>query len=739
MSKITSIVTNFTAGEFSPQLYGRVDIAKYFNAVETLENFFIQPYGGIVRRPGTVHVAEVKDSSKITRLIPFQFSTDQAYVLEFGDQYIRFYMDNGAVVETATTITGVTQANPAVVTTSAPHGYSNGDEIFISGVVGMTEINSKRFIAANVGAATFELTGIDSTAYIAYTSGGTAEKIYEIATTFLEADLADIQYAQSADVLFLVHPNYKPKRLSRTGHTSWTLADIAFAGGPFMPDNVDATKTLNPSVTVGAGTLTAVGHTPFTADHVGSFWKVGGLVASVQGYVEVTGFTSSTLVSITVKETLDAIGATSSWAEGSWSDERGYPQTVTFFEQRWYVGGSPSESQTIWGSVIETYDDFTAGANDDDAVVYTIATEQVNAIRWLSAGKGLAVGTAGGVFILSSGSDTLTVTPSNILVHRETTYGAMKLLPKRVGEYVYYFQRDQRTLREFSYNIDIDGHRALDETILAEHITRPAIVDLTYQQAPLNILWAVRSDGEIACLTRQIEQDVMGWSRQVFGGTDVEVKSITAIPSTDESYDEAWLIVERTVDGGTVQYVEYIKTLEFGDQSNAFFVDSGLTYSGSPVTTVTNLDHLEGETVSILGDGAVFPNAVVTDGSVTISEASSIIHVGLPYSSIMRTMSLEGGSPLGTSQAKVQRINEVRVRLYNSLGLKIGPSEDKLDVIPFRDSSMPMNQAPTIFSGDKFIHFPSGYLRESKIYALQEQPLPTTILALMPQSEVYDK
>jgi len=134
MSKTTPILTNFTAGEFSPLLYGRVDIAKYYNAAETIENFISQPYGGIVRRPGTYHVSEVKDSSKITRLIPFQFSTDQAYVVELGHLYARFYMDNGAIVETATTITGATQANPVVITTSAAHGYSNGDEVFVDSV-----------------------------------------------------------------------------------------------------------------------------------------------------------------------------------------------------------------------------------------------------------------------------------------------------------------------------------------------------------------------------------------------------------------------------------------------------------------------------------------------------------------------------------------------------------------------------------------------------------------------------
>ena len=182
MAKTTISFTNFTAGELSPRLDGRTDIGKYFNGSKTLENMVVHPHGAATRRPGTKFVHEVKTSANATRLVPFEFSTTQTYILEFGNQYIRFYKDNGIITESDKTITGITQANPGVVTISS-HGYSNGDHVIITGVVGMTEVNGKTFKVANKTTNTFELqdvdgNNVDTSGYTAYTSGGIANKIY---------------------------------------------------------------------------------------------------------------------------------------------------------------------------------------------------------------------------------------------------------------------------------------------------------------------------------------------------------------------------------------------------------------------------------------------------------------------------------------------------------------------------------------------------------------------------------
>ena len=227
MARVAVQLTNFTGGELSPRLDGRNDLGKYPHGCKTLENFVVFPHGSAARRSGTQFVAEVKDSSAKTRLIPFEFSTTQTYMLEFGNQYIRFYKDDGQILESDKTISGATQANPAVITATG-HSYDNGDEISISGVSGMTELNNKRYLVANKTTNTFEITDVDGTningtGFTAYTSGGVANKVFEISTPYLTAELFDLKFAQSADVMYITHPNHEVEKLSRTGHTSWTL------------------------------------------------------------------------------------------------------------------------------------------------------------------------------------------------------------------------------------------------------------------------------------------------------------------------------------------------------------------------------------------------------------------------------------------------------------------------------------------------------------------------------------
>ena len=285
MSRVSTIKTNWTAGELSKDLFGRVDITKYQNGAETVENFIVQPHGGITRRPGTRFVKQVKTSSAKTRLIPFEFSTTQAYVIEFGNLYVRFYKDQGSILEATVAISAATRASPCVVTANS-HGYSNGDEIYIASVVGMTELNGKYYKVKNKTTNTVELTdvddtNIDSSGYTAYSSAGTTARVYTVTTTYETADLFDLQFAQSADVLYIAHPSYTPRKLTRTAHTSWTISDITFTDGPYQDENI-TTTTLTPSHASGSSrTITASATTGinggdgFQATDVGRLISVG--------------------------------------------------------------------------------------------------------------------------------------------------------------------------------------------------------------------------------------------------------------------------------------------------------------------------------------------------------------------------------------------------------------------------------------------------------------------------------
>ena len=834
MSRVTSAQTNFTAGEFSPRLLGRFDIDRYKNGAKTLKNVLIHNAGGASKRPGSKYVGEVKDSSLATRLIEFTFSTTQTYIIEMGNLYMRFYSDNGRVTEDDVTITGVSQADPAEVT-AAGHGYSNGDWVVITGVVGMTELNGKVFKVANSG-VTFTLTNtddtaIDSTAYTAYTSGGTVNKVLEVATPYTTAQLFDVQIAQTADLMFLVHNSHAPRTLSRTAANAFTLATITFIGGPFKDDNTTAV-TITPSADSGNGiTLTASSPIFDTTNHVGAFWKVK------DGYVKINSLSSTTVVDdcdVQVKQDGTAgdlntgVAATTDWAEGAWSLAEGYPGVVSFHEQRAVYGRTTEQPQTFWGSYIRVFEDFFGAFNteDSDSYAFTISTEQVNAIRWMSSGaKALQIGTFGGTFSASSGSTNAPITPSSIVVQRDTTYGASKIPPKRIGNFVYYIQRNLTSLRELGFDFDIDAQRALDMTLLADHALDPegdttGAVDMAYQQSPNNVLWVVRSDGEVATLTRQIDQEVIGWSRQVLGGSfqtdQAKTESVAIIPGLTGD-DQVWLIVKRTINSTTRRFVEFIMPQTFVDKDDYFGIDSGLsldsakTITGATaakpvvisstahgfsdgdqikivdvvgmtdlndkfylvanknandfeltdtdgndidgtgydawvsggearemVTTISGLDHLEGQTVKVLADGAVRPDKTVSSGSITLSSKAAKVHVGLGYNADIELLPFEDGSPQGTGRTKMRKIYEIALIMYRTLGLQIGQEDNLVDVI-FRTTTVPQDQSPALFTGTKIEPYPHDWNVDGEVFIRQSQPLPMFILAIVLKSEVVDK
>lgn len=248
MPRIYDIQNNFARGELSPRLHARTDIDHYRFALKSSTNWYVLRQGALRKRQGTEYIANVKDQSKATRLIPFVFSTTQAYMLEFGDQYFRPYANGARITETAVNITGATQANPVVITATS-HGYSNGDRVFLADVGGMTEVNNREFTVANQTTNTFELSGIDGTGFTAYTSGGTTSKLVDFTTPYLEAELFELQFAQSADTLYVAHKSHAPRKITRTSDTAWTVTEIAFLDGPFLPEPDDVATTMSLSDT----------------------------------------------------------------------------------------------------------------------------------------------------------------------------------------------------------------------------------------------------------------------------------------------------------------------------------------------------------------------------------------------------------------------------------------------------------------------------------------------------------
>lgn len=757
MPKASPIRSAFNAGELSPLVEGRVDVAKYQNGTRVCENFIPSVQGPAVRRPGTRYVAEVKASAKRTWLYRFEFNVTQSFILEFGDQYIRFYTNHGQVQ-----------------------------------------------------------------------SGGSA---YEIVSPYTEADLTDtdgtftLDMVQTGDVIYIAHPSYPLKKLSRLGNTNWTIANADFVNGPFKDQNTDKSITVYASATTGSVTLTA-SSAIFNAAHVGAIfyiepkdlaqikpwtagqeyttdpvntvrrsegktykctttgtptsgnvWRTGGnkpihtygvvadgdgspkegtvveregldweFVDNGWGYVTITAVASGTTATATVIDQLptDVVGssnATFRWAMGSFNGVDGYPSKITFFRERLAL----AKGQELFFSVTGDFENFAAvdDAGEivaDRSIKVTISSDDVNRVEWLVPTQALIAGTAGQEFACSENSTNEAFAPANVKIAQQSSDGSRGVKPVRVGYSTLFVQRSGRKLKEIAYNFQQDGYVTNDMTVLAEHITAGGIIDMAWHREPYVALWAVRADGKLLGFTFNKEQEVIGWHRHQLGGNGI-VESVVVIPAPDKTRDEVWMIVKRTIGGATKRYVEYMEA-EYTDgmsPADAYYVDAGVTYDGVATTSISGLSWLEGQTVQILADGAAHPDRVVTSGTITLQRSASKVQIGLGYTSTLQTNRIEAGAGDGTAQGKTKRINKVVVRFYNTLGGFAGPDESSLDEIQFRRGSDPMNQAPPLFTGDKLIEWPDGYTFDGFVMIQQTQPLPMTIVAIMPQVHTFDR
>jgi|TARA_R110000744_G_scaffold129429_3_gene236847 hypothetical protein len=835
MAKAAAALTNFTAGELSPRLEGRTELAKYFNGCATLENMLVHPHGGAARRPGTIFVAEVKSSAAAVRLISFEFNVEQTYVLEFGNNYFRIMRDGGVVA-----------------------------------------------------------------------SGGSA---VEVTTTYTTAQLTGLKFAQSADVMYVVHPDHPPRKITRTSHTAWTLTDVVFVRGPMQDQNLTET-TLVASARSGSVTVTASANLFVATD-------VGRLIRLHEGYARITAFTNATTVTALTLEREDGLsellptyasntisfhegdpdstglehndrlvdsakafrsqgftnntkvtvtGAGTSgnnknylavsvtddtillspsddvaaesasntitlvgqliahkdWSLGAFSPTTGYPSAVSFYEERLAYAATATQPQTLFFSQSGDFDNFQDGVDDAEAMIYTIGSNQVNIIRYLASSRSLVVGTSGGEFAVRAGASDQALTPTNIQIKRQASYGSADIQPIQSGNATLFVQRAKRKLRELTYNFDSDSYQAPDLTILAEHVTETGINEIAAMQEPDNIIWAVLNDGTLCGMTYRREEEVVAWHRHLMGGTFTGVHStfatgtyayglvenVATVPG-DLDEDQTYVVVKRTINGATKRYIEYLNYMNFGaNVKDAFFIDSGLSYTGVATTTaqdhsssatsivltdggsfassgiikigpefitytgksthtltgatrgahgtaaltstsgsvatqaaisLSGLTHLEGQTVKILTDGATHPDKTVSSGAISLNRPTTYAHVGLGYTSTLKTMRIEKGAQDGTAQGKIKRIHDVTVRFFRSVGAKVGSATTQTDVIPFRSSADEMNQPVPLFTGDKSVEFDGAFDTDGFVVVQQDQPLPMTILAIYPRLITFDE
>ena len=686
MPRSTFVQANFTAGELSPRLLGRSDLSKFSNGLQRLENFIVQKHGGIIRRSGTRFIAEVKDSSKLTILIEFQFSVTQTYILEFGDLYIRFYRDKAQLKDSGTPT--------------------------------------------------------------------------EIVSPYTEAQLRDISFTQSADILYICHPLHEVRELLRTSGDdslpgTWSLVEFNSEDGPYLLINPTAT-TLTPNALSGTGvTITASSTTGinngegFKSTDVGRILTLDNAAGVQWGWMEITGFTDTTHVTVTIDTSVPTTNPTKRWKLGAWSDTTGWPHTATFHQERLWFGADNAQPQRLVASKIgdfnnmEPFDPSDETVRPDDAINFIISSDRVDAVRNLTSdAEGLIVLTEGGTFLArSSGGDQDAITPVNFGITRQHTFGAHDTVrPHQVGSTLLYVTSDGRKVREQVFRFEDNRFVSPDMTLLAEHITVGGVVDSAYQQEPDSLLWLVRNDGQLLGLTFERSESVIGWHRHILGGSltgsqHPEVESAAVI--RDGNDDLLWLVVKRTIGGVTKRYIEFVQ-VRFGVDTaiaDGFFVDSGLTYDGTAVTLITGLDHLEGETVDIMADGATIGPQLVTGGSITLAVAAKKVHAGLAFKSRAKSMPLIPAPTGFDPRAKRKRVYKLLLDLHNTLGGRMG-TDSQLDEIIYRTPSDPMDAPPPLFTGIKEMSFPGQWDRNPTVSFETTGPQPMTILNLIAEMTV---
>ena len=753
MAILQDMQGSFAGGELSPALYGRTDLAKFNNGLKRASNCFIHAHGGVSNRTGFQFIGRAKVSGSAVRLIPFEFNTTQTYILEFGELYMRVIKDGGYVLETAKNITGATQANPCVITSNA-HGFSNGDEVYITGAGGMTQINGRNFKVANVAANTFELqdlygNNVNSSAYTAYTSGGTVARVYTVTSPYSASDLALLKYAQSADVLYMTHPSYAVRKLSRTGHAAWTFTTVTFTASISAPTSVSATpstgggtayvyvvtavkdETLEESV--ASSSATANSATLSSTNTVTVSWSAVTGATKYNIYKDdngLYGFIGSTESTSFIDKNIAADTTdTPPKARNPFSSADNYPGTVTFHEQRLTFAGTNNKPQTFYMSQTSAFENMNVSSptKDNDAVTFGIAARQVHQIRHMVPLGDLLVLTSGGEWKISPGSNGDVITPASISVKPQGYRGSSHVPPIVIGNIVLYIQAIGCAIRDLGYKLDADGYVGDDLTVLATHLFEGyTIVDWAYCQYPYSIVWVVRSDGALLSLTYLREHQVWAWARH---STDGSFKSVASVAEGNEN--ALYAVVERTINSQTVKYVERLHSRLFTAVEDCFFVDSGLTYDGSAATTISGLDHLEGEAVVALADGNVIKDLTVSAGRITLPTSASVVHVGLAYQSDVQTLPIEYPSQTGAVHAKKKAIGEIALRVVNTRGMWFGPDEDNLTEYKQRSSEV-WGDPIALKSGiiDDIVITPD-WTNDASIWVQQTDPLPMTIQAIV--------
>lgn len=649
-------------------------------------NFLPTIYGSAFNRAGTHYVQESADTAagndrgqQSVRVVQFQFSVFQGYILEFGHQYIRFYANDGIVVN-----------GGSPVQISSPYSYS---------------------------------------------------------------DLFLLKFEQSADKMTINHPNYTEYTLTRTSSVTFTLTQAVYGPGQAPPTGLGGSGGSGSNYTYcvtanNSNQIESVGSNSAGCNHGGTlswsppsgpspqFYRIYEQDNGAGTWYSI-GVTSSTSYTVPATVTRDDSLSPPQQITALNQTSNDYPGGSAFYGQRLIRYRTNNNPQTLFGSVVGDFYNFNYSnpTQDNDAFQFQMAATQVNEVRWIMSLAQALIFTSGSEWLMQPGGSNTTVTPTSVDLTRQSTWGCANVKPVSIGNNILFVERSGQSVRNMVYSLALNAYDGDEVSLLAAHmIENNSIIEWAYQQHPNRTVWAVTTNGTLVGLTYQVTQRVICWHRHITDGTFESV----AVLNNSTGLDEVWVVVRRVINGKVCRFIEYFDQRNFTTIQNAYFVDCGATYSGSPTTTITGLTWLKNTPVTVLADGNVISGLTVSStGTITLPVAASIVTVGLPYNCDLETTDFTQPTQNGHIYGKARQVVQIHIALLNTRECWVGPGLDEnggyslLTEIPFR-SFEDYGDPVQLFSGEKreIGLNPITGTAQSSVFIHTQNPLPCTVRAI---------
>ena len=729
---------SFAAGEVDPDIAPRSDLVANQNGLARCRNFVVRPQGGVERRPGTEYVCDAKFADRTARLGPFRRSAADALVVEWGDGYARFVQDGAQIMSGGTPLEIATIYGTADL--PRLQWTQSGDVLWVASGKRLKELQRTakspaafQLVDAVIRNGPFKDRNSDDSLTIT-ASAETGTVTLTASAALFNPDhvgafwrLDEVDWSETA--------RWEPQKV-------YVLWDRVRYDGNVYECTSDG-RSGSPPIHLEGEQSDGGGTNPENGSRGDPVtWKY---LHSGYGIVKITAYTSATQVTAEVQ----GVGAgknarlpgqvttgTWKWQEGAWSDHRGWPRAVALWQQSLWAANTDDLPFWIWKSAIQGFDDFEDGDLDDQALRRGLFDGATDEIRWMAPGYVMVIGTGGPEWVAKPAQTESSVTPSTLETRSTTDEGACDVPAITIGNRVLFIDGTARTLRAHGYEFSADRYETTDLSLLAAHILGPGVVQIAWANKPSRVLWCLLRDGKVAGFTYHREQEIFAWHLHDFGDP---VESIATVPAENGEVDELYLLVKRERGGVADRVIERMRKpydAPAGDTiEDAWYLDSAVQATGSDLTSVSGLDHLEGRNVVALCDGKQHPGEMtVSGGKVDLDFPADKVIVGLPFASTIRTLPFDMGLRDEWQRGRVKSLSRLVLAVRDALGgtVAVNGKRERID----RLGARPVDAAPELFTGLKEVRPPAGAAAEVHVEIEYDRPYPASITGIFPEYEV---